>query len=573
MTPEPSNRTLVLSVVAVDLVGYSRKSVAEQMALKDNFNQVLLEAIRDIPVTDRIILDTGDGVAIGFLGDPEDALYVALFMHDAINRETPNKSSNSTIATAGVIRIGINLGPVKLATGVGGHPHIIGDGINVAERIMTFAEPGQLTASRPFFEVMSTLSEHYATLFRYAGVRTDNQVRAHDVYLVEKSVAAFEHAARGVAQRAALRSAPKAGSSAASFIVPPAPAQQPAKIAEAPATAPPELIERHSALIDFLEDRKKVATTATLLAVLAVVLAAMLIQRRMAMAPTAEALTVAAVSAAPANTDSKSSASSPSPAPIPTPAPVVAANAPPKVTPPSVVLKTPTPTPAPTAIPSKSPPVSASPVVAPIAPVVTPAATLPTKTSERPPPPPVAAPGVAPAKSAAPDVTIAPTLRDKIKDARSERAEARDRADKPTLREEIRNEPRKVPSRTPDERKLPNTAPVVPTYQASVQPPQAEVVAPTPTPPPAPAPDTRVVIVSRTDPSYPVEGIRQGILRQVIVKARVTIDVRGGVTDVVILEGGPISAFARETRVTLKQWKFNPGAAGRSLDIEISFKP
>ena len=567
MTADTSNRTLVLSVVAVDLVGYSRKSVAEQMALKDNFNQVLLKAIHDIPVADRIILDTGDGVAIGFLGDPEDALYVALFMHDAINRENTDGSSGGTIATAGVIRIGINLGPVKLATGVGGHPHIIGDGINVAERIMTFAEPGQLTASRPFFEVMSTLSEHYATLFQYAGVRTDNQVRAHDVYLVEKSVAAFEHAARGVAQRAAQRLVAKASQSAVSPSAPPAPSWQPAKVTEIQPIAPsPELIERHTTLIDFLEDRKKVATTATLLAVLAVALAALLIQRKMAATPTTEAMAVA-VSSAPANVDSSASVSSP------LPAPVVTVTVPTKAAPPSEALKTPTPATA--SVPSKSPPVSASPAVAPAAPVVTPASTLPTKNSERPPPSPAAAVAAPSATSIAPVVTVSPTARDKPKDAKIERAEQRDRVDKPALREEVRTEPRKVPPRTPDERerKLPNTAPVVPTYQPSVQPPQPEIITPTPTPTPAPAPDTRVVIVSRTEPSYPVEGIRQGILKLVIVKARVTIDARGGVGDIVILEGGPISAFGRETRVTLKQWKFNPGAAGRTLDIEISFKP
>lgn len=561
MTADTSNRTLVLSVVAVDLVGYSRKSVAEQMALKDNFNQVLLEAIHDIPVADRIILDTGDGVAIGFLGDPEDALYVALFMHDAINRADTDKPSDGIIATAGVIRIGINLGPVKLATGVGGHPHIIGDGINVAERIMAFAEPGQLTVSRPFFEVMSTLSEHYATLFQYTGVRTDNQVRAHDVYLVGKSVAAFEHAGRGVAQRAAQRSAPGAGQSAVPPIaptaptVPPVPSRPPAKVAEAHPAVPPELTERHTALIDFLEDRKKVATTATLLAVLAVVLAALLIQRKMAITSTTEMTTVAAAGTSPASADSGASVSSPPPAPL------AAATVPPKVAPSNVTLKTSPPKPATTAVPSKPSPVSAAPAVVPVTPVATPAAALSAKVSERPLPSPVAA------------AVVPPAVRDKPKDARIEGVEPRGRADKPALREEIRAEPRKMPPRPTDERKLPNTAPVVPTYQSSVQPPQPEIVSPTPTPPPAPAPDTRVVIVSRSEPSYPVEGIRQGILKRVIVKARVTIDARGGVTDVVIVEGGPISAFGRETRLTLKQWKFNPGAAGRTLDIEISFKP
>ncbi|MCY7387720.1 MAG: hypothetical protein LH481_06600 [Burkholderiales bacterium] len=89
MPAETSSRTLVLSVVAVDLVGYSRESVAGQMTLKDNFNQVLVRAIQDIAIADRIILDTGDGVAMGFLGDPEDALFVAMFMHDALNRDRP----------------------------------------------------------------------------------------------------------------------------------------------------------------------------------------------------------------------------------------------------------------------------------------------------------------------------------------------------------------------------------------------------------------------------------------------------------------------------------------------------
>jgi protein TonB len=79
--------------------------------------------------------------------------------------------------------------------------------------------------------------------------------------------------------------------------------------------------------------------------------------------------------------------------------------------------------------------------------------------------------------------------------------------------------------------------------------------------------------MERRDPVYPVEGIRQGILRTVVVKARLTIDARGTVTDVVILEGGPIAAFGRQTRLTLRDWKFNPGVPGRSIDIEVTFKP
>ena len=89
----------------------------------------------------------GDGAAISFLGDPEDALFVTLSLREAMVRE----GMTSTIVEASgedSVRMGINLGPVKLVKDINGHPNIIGDGINVAQRIMSFARPGQIVVSR-----------------------------------------------------------------------------------------------------------------------------------------------------------------------------------------------------------------------------------------------------------------------------------------------------------------------------------------------------------------------------------------------------------------------------------------
>ena len=80
------------------------------------------------------------------------------------------------------LRCGINLGPVKLVKDINARPNIIGDGINVAQRIMGFAQPGQALISRSYFEVVSRLSEEYANLFQYEGSRTDKHVREHEVY-------------------------------------------------------------------------------------------------------------------------------------------------------------------------------------------------------------------------------------------------------------------------------------------------------------------------------------------------------------------------------------------------------
>jgi class 3 adenylate cyclase len=172
-----TNRTFICSVLFLDIVEYSRRSVTEQLKLKEQFNTTLSEAISGVAVDDRIILDTGDGAAVSFLGDPEDAMFVALSMRDAVASQPPE-------APLLRVRFGINLGPVRLIKDINGQPNIIGDGINVAQRIMTFAEPGQILVSRSYYDIIARLSEDYANLFHYEGARTDKHVREHEVYAV-----------------------------------------------------------------------------------------------------------------------------------------------------------------------------------------------------------------------------------------------------------------------------------------------------------------------------------------------------------------------------------------------------
>ncbi|MGA8005925.1 MAG: hypothetical protein WCA17_07490, partial [Burkholderiales bacterium] len=173
---ENSGRTLVCSVVFLDIAEYSKKPVAEQLQLKQSFNGILANALDQVPVRDRIILDTGDGASIAFLGDPEDALFSAMSIRDS--------------AGALPVRLGINLGPVRLLKDLNGQMNIIGDGINVAQRVMGFARPGQLLVSRSFYEVVSRLSRDYEKLFFHEGSRTDKHVRAHEVYSVGSGIPA-----------------------------------------------------------------------------------------------------------------------------------------------------------------------------------------------------------------------------------------------------------------------------------------------------------------------------------------------------------------------------------------------
>jgi hypothetical protein len=176
--PDPTNRTFIYSVLFLDIVEYSQCVVPKQIRLKERFNAVLTEAIAGVPADDRIILDTGDGAAVCFLGDHEDAMFVGLAMRDAIACEDQTGGRELDI------RIGINLGPVRLVKDINGNPNIIGDGINVAQRVMSFAVKGQILVHRDYYNLMVRMSEDYAQLFHYEGAMTDKHVREHDVYSI-----------------------------------------------------------------------------------------------------------------------------------------------------------------------------------------------------------------------------------------------------------------------------------------------------------------------------------------------------------------------------------------------------
>ncbi len=172
------NKTIICSVLFLDIVEYSKKSVSGQISLKERFNAFLSIAIRDVPLNDRIILDTGDGAAISFLGDISDALHAALSMRSSLLNEGVRMEPPL------LVRIGVNLGPVRLVKDINGQPNIVGDGINVAQRVMSFADPGQILVSRSYYDAVSRLSQEYAGMFHYQGSRTDKHVREHEVYAI-----------------------------------------------------------------------------------------------------------------------------------------------------------------------------------------------------------------------------------------------------------------------------------------------------------------------------------------------------------------------------------------------------
>ena len=182
-------QTRMAAVVFTDLVGFSKKSVPAQLAAKEALTGLLQRLVTPYPKDSRVILDTGDGAAVGFLVSPEYALGLAL----RLRRELDAAPVDGLLQSQD-LRLGINLGPLKVVTDVNGHPNLVGEGINSAERIMSFADPGDTTASRSFQEAVFYLDASFQSLFEPLGMRSDKHGREHEVFRLTSSAPAIEAA-------------------------------------------------------------------------------------------------------------------------------------------------------------------------------------------------------------------------------------------------------------------------------------------------------------------------------------------------------------------------------------------
>ena len=120
-------------------------------------------------------------------------------------------------------------------------------------------------------------------------------------------------------------------------------------------------------------------------------------------------------------------------------------------------------------------------------------------------------------------------------------------------------------------------APTAPVISAVTATPLAEphviappaVVAP-PAPPAKPAIRRGIVRLAGDDPVYPRQAIRAGIAKGQVL-ARVMIDEKGNVTEVIIVSAEPPRHFDKAVIDALQEWKFRAEGTKYVGEIEINF--
>ncbi len=206
------------TVVFLDLGEAATASPAPE--LQQRVRDVVSRTVGHLADTERLLLDTGQGAVLCFTGDPEDAVFVAIGIRDSLQQEVGNFPELQ-------VRLGVNLGPVKVVEEGPGHTQLLGEGLHGAEALLPFASPSQILASRSFFELVSSLSDEYRELFHHRGGRRPGA----------RELDFFELAPVGGAPAAADMTWPAGATPPAGAAPPPPAAAAPEPLPAAPAAA------------------------------------------------------------------------------------------------------------------------------------------------------------------------------------------------------------------------------------------------------------------------------------------------------------------------------------------------
>jgi TolB-like protein/class 3 adenylate cyclase/Flp pilus assembly protein TadD len=137
--PTPDLQLQIAHVLLIDLVGYSKLLVNEQIEFLQELNQVVrgTESFRAADASGKLIrVPTGDGMALLFFHSPEEPARCALEISTALQQHPRIQ-----------LRMGIHSGPVNQVRDVNDETNVAGAGINVAQRVLDCGDAGHILLS------------------------------------------------------------------------------------------------------------------------------------------------------------------------------------------------------------------------------------------------------------------------------------------------------------------------------------------------------------------------------------------------------------------------------------------
>jgi len=144
---KPDLELEIAHVLLIDVVGYTKLLVNEQIALLQELNQIVrsTECFRAAEASGKLHrVPTGDGMALFFFNSPEEPVRCALEISKALQDHLHIQ-----------VRMGVHSGPVNRVTDVNDKTNFAGSGINVAQRVLDCGDAGHILLSAHVAEDLS----------------------------------------------------------------------------------------------------------------------------------------------------------------------------------------------------------------------------------------------------------------------------------------------------------------------------------------------------------------------------------------------------------------------------------
>src|SRR6266516_4383957 len=170
----------IAHVLLIDVVGYSRLLVNEQIELLQDLNQIVrnTDCFRAAETKGRLIrVPSGDGMALLFFHSPEEPVRCALEISRTL-QEHPHIQ----------LRMGVHSGPVNQVTDVNDKTNIAGSRINVAQRVMDCGDAGHILLSGHIAEDLTQYRRWQPYLHDLGECEVKHGLRLHLVNLYKDNL-------------------------------------------------------------------------------------------------------------------------------------------------------------------------------------------------------------------------------------------------------------------------------------------------------------------------------------------------------------------------------------------------
>jgi class 3 adenylate cyclase len=129
----------------------------------------------------KIVLPTGDGMAIGFLQNPELPLQLSIQLHSRLQQHNADRKKEDEID----VRIGLSSGPVFIMNDINNNKNFWGPGIVLARRVMDIGDNRHILLSGELADQLVALKEEYRDTIKFIGdypIKHGQTIRVYSAY-------------------------------------------------------------------------------------------------------------------------------------------------------------------------------------------------------------------------------------------------------------------------------------------------------------------------------------------------------------------------------------------------------